>query len=135
MNETIKKKNYWGWVTALLIAVVIAFAINKLPRGFSEDLSVVGQGSPVVVIVHNKEDMRSQYLMTMVDEVRGDYSDRIKFRIADTSVRLGTVFSVEQQVSGATLVLFGASGQRIAALNDVDNTAMLTTELDKAFDF
>lgn len=135
MDETIKKKSYWGWGTALLIVVVIAFAISQLPRGFSEDLSAIGQGSPVVVVVHNKEDMRSQYLMTMVDEVRGDYSDRVEFRIADTSVRLGTAFSVAHRVSGATLVLFDAGGQRIVALNDVDDNAMLITELDKAFNF
>jgi len=135
MDETIKQKSYWGWGTALLIIVVLVFAINKLPRGFSEDLSVIGQGGPVAVIVHNKEDMRSQYLMTMLDEVRGDYSDRIEFRIADTSVRLGSTFSAAQRVSGATLVLFGTDGRRIVALNDVEDTAMLITELNKAFNF
>ncbi len=135
MNKTIKKQSYWGWITTLLIVVVIVFAISKLPKGFSEDLSAIGQGSPVAVIVHNKEDMRSQYLMTMVDEVRGSYTDRIEFRIADTAVRLGIAFSEAQRVSGATLVLFGANGQRVAVLNDVDNTEMLTTELDKIFNF
>ena len=135
MNEFVEKKRYWGWGVALFVVVVVIFAVSKLPRGFSEDLSIIGQGSPVAVVVHDKDDLHSHNLLTMIDEIRGDYANRIQFRIVDTGVRQGAMFSETQRVSGATLVLFGVDGQRITVLVAVSDTAELVANLDSAFNF
>jgi hypothetical protein len=70
-------------ITLVAIAAFLVVAITLLPKGFSSDTSVIGQGSHVVVLAHNNESMYSLNLMDSLNKVRSEYSDRIEFRVVD----------------------------------------------------
>lgn len=134
MSDAKKINRPWSkWLTLLLIVAALAFVVIMLPRGFSEDLSVIGQGKNVVVVVHDKEGVQSMNLMSMVNKVRGEYADRIEFRVADVNTREGQVFAEKHQASSASLILFARDGRRLGIV-DGENGAQDPGALRKALD-
>ncbi|MGB5305779.1 MAG: hypothetical protein WBO57_06030, partial [Gammaproteobacteria bacterium] len=85
-------------ITLVAIAAFLVVAITLLPKGFSSDTSVIGQGSHVVVLAHNNESMYSLNLMDSLNKVRSEYSDRIEFRVVDMNTPQGQAFLQQQQV-------------------------------------
>jgi hypothetical protein len=60
-NNTVSSaKNIWPkLITFSFILLVIVIAVSLLPRGFSQDLSVIGQGTNAVVLVHDGNILQS----------------------------------------------------------------------------
>ncbi|MBI2778550.1 MAG: hypothetical protein HYX62_02000 [Gammaproteobacteria bacterium] len=139
MSDAKKINKPWSkWLTLLLIIAALAFVVVKLPRGFSEDLSVIGQGKNVVVVVHDKEGVQSMNLMSMVNKVRGEYADRIEFRVADANTREGLAFAEKHQASSASLILFARDGRRLGVVNGesgAQDQDALRRALDEALRF
>ena len=106
-----------GLVT--MAGIVIAFAImaSLLPKGFSDDLSRIGRGTPAAVLIHNKNGVDSLNLMSRVDEVRHDFSGRLEFLIADVETDQGKLFMRQQQLGEIGLVLFAADGTRVSVVD------------------
>jgi hypothetical protein len=118
VSDAKKINKPWSkWLTLLLIVAALAFVVVMLPRGFSEDLSVIGQGKNVVVVVHDKEGVQSMNLMSMVNKVRGEYADRIEFRVADANTKEGLAFAEKHQVPSASLILFARDGHRLGIVD------------------
>ncbi|MCF6235995.1 MAG: hypothetical protein L3J70_06425 [Gammaproteobacteria bacterium] len=130
-------KNRWvQWSFILLIIIVgVAFSIKILPTGYSEDLSVIGSGKNIVVLVHNKEGVRSLNLMNQVDIIRDLYKDRIEFRIAEIGTQKGAEFSRKNMAGNATLVLFNGEGTRLKTLSNVEDLESLENTLDQIFGY
>lgn len=120
-------------ITVAVIVVLLAFAAMQLPQGFSDDLSRIGQGRSVVVLTHNKEAVQSANLMDLMNDIRGDYEDRVEFLAVDIGTREGEAFLRRQQVGASVLVLFGPGGERRGVLADIRNEQDLRRALDKAF--
>ncbi|MEQ6342418.1 MAG: hypothetical protein M3A44_12420 [Gammaproteobacteria bacterium] len=134
MSDAKKINKPWSkWLTMLLIVAALAFVVVMLPRGFSEDLSVIGQGKNVAVMVHDKEGVQSMNLMSMINKVRGEYADRIEFRVADANTREGLAFSEKYQVPSASLILFARDGRRLGIVNG-ESGAQDQDALRKALD-
>ena len=106
-----------GLVT--MAGIVIAFAImaSLLPKGFSDDLSRIGRGTPAAVLIHNKNGVDSLNLMSRVDEVRHDFSGRLEVLIADVETDQGKLFMRQQQLGEIGLVLFAADGTRVSVVD------------------
>lgn len=134
MSDAKKINRPWSkWLTLLLIVAALAFVVVMLPRGFSEDLSVIGQGKNVVVVVHDKEGVQSMNLMSTVNKVRGEYADRIEFRVADANTREGLAFAEKHQASSASLILFARDGHRLGVI-DGESGAQDQDALRRALD-
>lgn len=123
-----------GLVTLAIIAVVLALAATLLPRGFSDDVSRIGQGRPAIVLVHDKESVLSFELMTLLGNVRGDYEDRLEFLAVDTATAQGQDFMRRQRVDEGVLVLFAADGNRAAVLGGVRDEAALRAAFARHLD-
>src|SRR5262245_40071363 len=79
-------------ITLGIIAALLVIAFMMLPKGFSDDLSRIGQGVDVVVLTHNKEAVQSQELMTLMNKIRMDYAGRIEFLAVDIDTDPGKAF-------------------------------------------
>ena len=124
--------------TLIALAVIAVFnvvAVMLLPKGFKSDLSVIGQGSPVVVLAHNKDSVQSLNLMDMLNKVRSHYEGRIEFRVVDNGTPQGRAFIAQQQVSLGTLLLFGPDGTRQRVVSGINNEDVLRTTLDAAINW
>ena len=120
--------------TLFLIFGVSAFlvaAIMLLPKGFSDDLSKIGQGTGVVVLVHDKSSMSSLNIMTMLNNVRSDYTGKVEFIVVNLSSNKGRVFSQQQNVNTFALVFFSPNGTRRGLLVNIKAESELRSELDR----
>lgn len=106
------------------------FAVLLLPKGFSDDLSKIGQGLPVVVLMHDKNSVKSLALMELLNKIRSDYAGKIDFLAVDIDSQEGQVFSRRQAVGGITLLLFDAHGIRRAVLDQSADENSLRSVLD-----
>ncbi len=103
-------------IVLALIAGFICVALLLLPRGFSDDLSQIGKGSNVVVLVHDHETATSQELMNVINKVRDEYEGRVKFLVADKYAPEGKVFLRSYGIDSVALVFFAPDGKRLDTL-------------------
>jgi hypothetical protein len=120
-------------ITVAAIAAFLAVAIMLLPKGFSSDISVIGQGSHVVVLAHNKESVQSLNLMDLLNRVRSEYSSRIEFRVIDRYSPQGQAFLQQQQVQLGSLLFFAPDGTRQRVVSNIDDEAELRANLNSIF--
>jgi hypothetical protein len=120
-------------ITLVAIAAFLVVAITLLPKGFSSDTSVIGQGSHVVVLAHNNESMYSLNLMDWLNKVRSEYSDRIEFRVVDLNTPQGQAFLRQQQVRSVSLLFFAPDGTRQGVVNNIDDETELRASLNSIF--
>ena len=104
-------------IIALVVCGFLAAAVMLLPKGFSDDLSKIGQGSAVVVLTHNKNSAGSLEFMELLNKVRADYSGKVDFLAVDVNTNEGRAFLQQQQVGDAELLLFGPDGARQAVIS------------------
>ena len=114
----------------------MAFAVTLLPKGFKSDLSLIGQGSPSVVLVHDKNLVNSVTMMELLNEVRSDYEGDIVFLAVDIATPKGQSFSQQQRARPVDLVIFGPHGKKQqvldANLNEQELRSILDDTLNKA---
>jgi hypothetical protein len=120
-------------LTVGVIITLLVIAFLMLPKGFSDDLSRIGQGSNVVVLMHNKEAVQSLDLMALLDGVRADYAGRIEFLAVDIDTDAGKALMEREQIGGSTLLLFDPDGTRRGVLVSVRDERTLRAALDNAY--
>lgn len=120
-------------LTVGVIVTLLVIAFLMLPKGFSDDLSRIGQGTNAVVLAHNKEAVQSLDMITLLDKVRGDYAGRIEFIVVDIDTPAGQAFMEREQVGASVLLLFDPDGTRRGMLMSVRDEQTLRAALDNAF--
>lgn len=129
-------KTRWAqWSTILLIILVLGYGVSLLPTGYSEDLSDIGSGKNVVVLIHNKEGVHSLNLMNQVDAIRDDYAGRIEFRIAESGTPKGAEFAKRNMADEAMLVMFQGDGTAVGRIVIQDSTEKLASVFDQVFGY
>ncbi|QIT56080.1 thioredoxin family protein [Aquisalimonas sp. 2447] len=93
------------------------------------DISVIGDGKPVIVQVHDHGCPTCRRLLSNVESAYPEFSDRMDFRVVDIDSSEGRRFAREHDVSHVTLVLFDGSGEVHRILEGVRST----DELRRAF--
>lgn len=118
------------------IVAVVAFlglAVAMLPKGFSSDTSIIGKGSNVAVLAHNKDSVQSLNVMDYMNKVRGEYEGRIEFVVADFNTPQGSSFIQSQRVDMDSLLLFSPEGKRLQVVTNIKSVAALRAALDTTF--
>ncbi len=120
-------------ITLAVIIAFLAFAFTRLPQGFKDDLSIIGQGSNIVVLTNKKDSVQSFDLITLLNQVRQEYEGNVKFIVTDVDTPEGKAFARQQRVSGSVLLFFSPSGKRLDAQINVADEKALRMALDKTF--
>lgn len=121
-------------ITIAIVVAALAIAATQLPRGFSGDVSVIGQGAPVVVLVHNKESVQSQTLMTLLNRVRTDYGGRVEFVVVDIVTGAGKSFLDAHRLDDSVaLILFDGNGGMRGVVPNVEDEVRLRSLLNDTF--
>ena len=113
--------------------VIIGLFTWNLPRGYSGDLSQIGQGKNIVVQVHDHYLVASSQLMENLHRVRADYGEAIEFIVADLQVAEGKAFAKTYNADAPTLLFFAPDGKHIWTIHGVLEAQDLRNSLDKAF--
>lgn len=115
------------------LAGIVAVAIWSLPRGYSADLSRVGQGHNVVVHVHDHYLVSSTALMDSLNRLRRDYAGVVEFVVADMQVPAGRDFAERHRTEAATLLLFAPDGTRLGVVQGAHEPAELRAILNQVY--
>jgi thioredoxin-like negative regulator of GroEL len=115
----------------LVILGVFAVGVMLLPKGFKDDLSVIGQGSASVVLVHDKNLVGSGKLMEIMNKVRSDYEEEVNFLAVDVNTPIGQNFMREFGVGSIAVVFFGRDGSRNTEFERGIDEKELRLTLDK----
>ena len=126
------------WTKALTVVVLVGVAVIfvwLLPKGFSQDFSLIGKGQNIVVMVHHPQLVDSGNNMSVVSRgLRDEYQGRVTFLVADVFTAEGQQFVKAHQVENSTgLVFFGSSGEKLKVVYGEQSEASLRKNINDAF--
>ncbi|MDZ4263693.1 MAG: hypothetical protein U1B30_15360 [Pseudomonadota bacterium] len=128
------KGRFWsGWYTAILIIAGLIFVVLELPQGYSDDLSVIGQGQNVVVVIHDSKKFPSVEFLSRMNEIRDEYRGRIAFCVADITDKKGAAFAAEQKTIPPSLLLFAADGSRLGEIKGGRSSEVVRDAIKQIF--
>lgn len=116
----------YGRIILILIVVVavVALLVSRMPRGFSTDLSRVGDNIVTVVMVHDHNFVESATLMEDLNRVRSEFEPGVKFLVVDPNHPGGAAFMRQHDLETVRLYVFDTAGHLRAeqtAHDDVDS--------------
>ena len=120
-------------LTVVVLLGIAAVAVTLLPRGYSQDITLIGQGGNVVVLYHDSYAVNSQENMIAMNDLRDEYDGRVKFIVADKNVQEGEQFSQKYGINSVALVFFSPAGEKIKVIFDPQNVQSLRHNLDTEF--
>jgi len=112
------------------ISAFLAVAVMLLPKGFSDDLSKIGAGMAVAVLIHDKGSTRSLDLMELLNKVRPDYTGKVEFIVTDIVSKEGQMFSQRHDTSAIVVIFFSPDGTKQGKLENNMSEAALRLRLD-----
>jgi hypothetical protein len=126
----ISRLRKWLIYTALSIGV-LTLVWSQLPRSpYSTDLSRIGQGQPALVLAYDIQSMGGMAVMGMMDDLRGEYADRIAFLVAPLGAPQGEAFGRRFNLDNGSVVLFSAKGTAVNTVHLPADTAALKLALE-----
>ncbi len=117
-------------IIMVVVCALLAVAVMLLPKGFSDDLSKIGQGSVVVVLTNDKNTVGGMESMVLLNTVRSDYEGKVEFLVVDVNTPEGQAFTRQQAVGAVVLVVFGPDGSRQGVLAGGIDEKELRSALD-----
>ncbi len=103
----------YGLVGAMTLGGAGTWGVNHVQTIRTEhDLSIIGQGVPVVVQVHDPQCPICNALQSQTRKALRNFSDQnVHYRIANIRTPEGTAFAAKHGVPHVTLLLFDAEGR------------------------
>ncbi len=94
------------------------------------DLSVIGNGTPTVVQIHDPGCRLCNRLKNNLGKVKGDYLDRVQFKTANILKNKGKSFAKKYDVPHVTLLFFDKQGKRVDTMRGVSSSDQIKRSLD-----
>lgn len=119
-TSIMNRRNVIKALIALPVAGVAGAAIHRYDvqnKGL-HDLTLIGQGKPVVVQIHDPSCQLCKRLMSNSRKALKD-QDNVVFRVADVTTTDGKRFQQKHSVDTISLVLFNADGKRVDTVRGV----------------
>ena len=129
-----------GWTKFLLwglfLVSVGTFIWSQLPKGgFPTDLSLIGAGRATVVLAHDANYAGGTEVMSLLSEIRNDYSSKVDFLVAHMGMAEGQEFARRHAAQDGTIVLFAGDGSPLRTLHQPRDIGELRATLNQAFGF
>jgi hypothetical protein len=129
-HQGLPRRTKW-LITLAIVGLVLALIWSQLPRSpYPTDLERIGQGQPALVLAYDIQSMGGMAVMGMMDDLRGEYAERVAFLVAPLGAPLGRAFGQRHDAINGTVVLFSATGAAVRTLHLPANTAELQKALD-----
>ncbi len=128
--------------TLLRGAIALAVALPLAAIGISQynrraaqryDLSVVGNGTPTVVLVIDRNSRDATELRNRFDSVQSEFRDSVQFRIADLATADGALFATRHQAPSLTLLLTDADGRVRNTLSGLQDRQLIAEAVRNSF--
>lgn len=118
-RQATTRKLHWGrmaqrglFVSAIVAIIGVSVAVFSHQKQQQYDLSVIGNGTPTVVQIHDPNCQLCRQLQSNLSSVQSDFVPEIQFKIANIASVKGREFARQQNVQHVTLLFFNKSGKR-----------------------
>jgi len=111
-----------------VIAVPVIAYVQK--SEIEHDLSVLGNGTPTVVQIHDPNCPMCQQLKSNLGKVKGEFKDDIQFKTANIKTKKGRRFATKYNVPHVTLLFFDKQGKRVNTLQGVSTPDAIKSGLN-----
>ena len=122
-------------LTVVVLVGVAAVAISLLPRGYSQDIFLIGKGDKIVVLFQEPFTVDGQENMDAMNEVRSEFEGRVKFIVADKKVEQGMKFTELYDIDSTAFIFFAPDGKKIDTIYGRLKADSLRKHLNQAFNF
>jgi hypothetical protein len=130
-TQTVSKSSRkMKWIAGVILLVFAAAAAMNLPRGFSDDLSRVGQGKAAVVLVRDKNAVESFDMMEVMNGLRDQYAGQVEFLLTDFNTPEGRAFISANNAARVTMVVLDANGKAVSVLHPKQTTESVQQAID-----
>jgi thioredoxin-like negative regulator of GroEL len=127
-KNVIQKSTFYLVLCALIIGTFLIYSNNTKAE---YDLSVIGNGTPTVVQIHDHNCRLCRQLKSNLDDVKKDFSDKVQFKTANILAKKGAEFAQKHQVAHVTLLFFNKKGQRANVLQGVSSKDEIRSALEQ----
>ncbi|MEM1374305.1 MAG: thioredoxin family protein [Pseudomonadota bacterium] len=111
---------YGGAALVLAGGAGTAFGVDFMAKLDEQDLSVIGNGTPAVVQIHDPTCPECTLLQRSARKALKSFdTDALNYRVAYLNTEDGSRFSGNQGLSRVTLALFDGDGQRVHTIQGV----------------
>ena len=122
-------------LTAVVLVGVTIIFIWLLPKGFSQDFSLIGKGANIVVMVHHPHLVDSGNNMSVISRsLRDEYKGRVIFLVADLFTAEGQQFIKTHNIEDTTaMAFFTPTGENTKVLYGPQSEEVLRKNINDAF--
>ena len=119
-RRPISRRKMLGLLLGVPLVGVAGVGVHRhdVKKRALHDLSVLGNGSPAIVQIHDPSCRLCRRLMANTKKALGDRDD-ITYRIADVTKTKGREFQERYGVPHVTLLLFNAKGRHVHTVQGV----------------
>ena len=111
-----------GITFAVVGVIFLSFYSYSQKLKNEHDLSVVGNGVPTVVQIHDPNCQLCNQLKANLKQVKSDYKGEIQFKSANINTQKGRVFANKHRVARVTLLFFDSRGNQVNVIQGVTPT-------------
>lgn len=115
------------------ILVFLGIVVWNLPRGYSTELTQIGRGKNIVVLVHDHNLVNSTQQMENLNPLRANYAGTVEFMVADLQLATGQAFARTHNAEATTLLFFAPDGTALKKVQGVQESAALRDALNRVF--
>ena len=120
------------WIKLAVAAMILLFvgiSVMNLPRGYSDNLSMLGKGKAAVVLIRDKNAVESFDMLDVMDSLRDQYSGKVDFLLTDFNTSQGKAFMEASGSDRTNLVLADAKGQPVKVLRAPQSSSHVQQEI------
>ena len=139
-KNKVQKKRAFNWkkliqksffYVILCTLIVGTFLIYSNTNKIKYDLSVIGNGTPTVVQIHDHNCQLCRQLKSNLDDVKTDFTEEVQFKTANILAKKGANFAQKHNVAHVTLLFFNGQGKRVNTLQGVSSKDEIRTALEQ----
>jgi len=139
-KNKVQKKRAFNWkkliqksffYVILCTLIVGTFLIYSNTNKIKYDLSVIGNGTPTVVQIHDHNCQLCRQLKSNLDNVKTDFTEEVQFKTANILAKKGANFAQKHDVAHVTLLFFNGQGKRVNTLQGVSSKDEIRTALEQ----
>ena len=122
-------------VTTVSLAALIVLGyllMMGIGKPISTDLSVIGQGKPVLVLAYENYSPAGGDALNRLREVRSDYDSRLDFVVVDLGTPQGRAFASRYQLADGQAVFLKQDGQPLEVTNIPADERELRSRLESS---
>ena len=126
--KALKNSLFFSAIVSVLAVAIYFYSSHKQ---LEYDLSVIGNGKPTVVQIHDPGCQLCQRLKRNLDSVKSDFTPDMQFKVANIGSKAGREFARQHNVEHVTLLLFDKRGKRVETLEGVKPASEIKAALTR----